>query len=372
MPAQVEGPNTNLKGPHLWEIRAVRDLFVIAIAFAALWLVRTVWDVLLPFMLALLFAFLCDPVIGYLERRLKMSRRLSTAFILLLIIALIAAIGFWLIPLLVSQFSALVQNIPRYLDIITQRATRGSDTLEARFQDLLQEANLAELIGAFFKRTSQALSIATRVLGATTFLLFNAVLIPFYFYFLAVSFPKIVKTTASLVPKSYRKQLYPVAEEMNITLGKFFRVRFLISVIMGVLFALGWWLVDVPYWFLLGMATGLLAIAPYASVIGWPAAVGLKYLDTLTGGGDADFWAVVVWPSAVYGIVQFLEGWIITPWLQSAKLDMNIVTVMLVVFVGGSLGGFLGIVFAIPLMACVKILYQNYWSRDINRWVATH
>ena len=115
----------------------------------------------------------------------------------------------------------------------------------------------------------------------------------------------------------------------------------------------------VPYWFLLGAATGLLSIIPYVNVIGWPLAIILKYLDGAVGSGTMDWLSVVILPSLPYLVVQLFESWWLTPWIQGRTSDLSAVTVIIVVLVGGATAGFLGLVLAIPIAACVKILLQE-------------
>lgn len=68
---------------------------------------------------------------------------------------------------------------------------------------------------------------------------------------------------------------------------------------------------------------------------------------------------ILIWPSLAYLAVQFIESWLLTPWVQSQSMDMHAVTVLIVVFIGGALGGFYGLLLAIPVAACLKILVQE-------------
>ncbi len=88
-------------------------------------------------------------------------------------------------------------------------------------------------------------------------------------------------------------------------------------------------------------------------------AILLKYLDVLSGAGSFEWLPIVVWPSLAYLVVQFIESWLLTPWVQSQSMDMSAVTVLIVVFIGGALGGFYGLLLAIPVAACLKILAQE-------------
>lgn len=161
-----------------------------------------------------------------------------------------------------------------------------------------------------------------------------------------------------------------ILHRMDCAVGGFFRGRFIVALLMGGMLSIGWLITDVPYWFLLGIGTGLLSIIPYGATLGWPLAVLLKYLDTTTGStpSDLDWLAIAVWPSVVYGVVQLLEGWLLTPWIQSQSTELSAVSILIVVFIGGAVGGLLGLILAIPLAACVKILLQDVVLVRIRRW----
>jgi predicted PurR-regulated permease PerM len=141
---------------------------------------------------------------------------------------------------------------------------------------------------------------------------------------------------------------------------------------MGILLSGGWFLSGVPYWFVLGMITGFLNIVPYLSAVTWPIAVLIKYVDALTGNGDVNFVAIAVWPSAVYVAVQLLENWVLTPLIQSGTTNLNAFTVIVVVFIGASVGGVMGMLFAIPIAACLKILLEEVALPRLRRWAAEH
>ena len=135
------------------------------------------------------------------------------------------------------------------------------------------------------------------------------------------------------------------------------------------LYAFGWYFAGVPYWFVLGILAGILNIIPYASGLFWPVAILLKYVDTITVHPmDGSFLSIVVWPSMVFFVVQFLEGWILTPWVQGEQMEMSVPTVLIVVFLGGAIGGFMGLLFCLPIYACLKILFQEFVHPKIMQW----
>lgn len=138
---------------------------------------------------------------------------------------------------------------------------------------------------------------------------------------------------------------------------------------MSVMFGVGWLWVGMPYWILLGFCAGLLSLVPYAATLMWPVAILLKYLDMSMGSSSTDnYWMqLLVWPSAVYLGIQFIEGWVLTPWVQSQSTDLSAATILLVVMIGGALGGVLGLILAIPFAACLKILAKELIIPRIQR-----
>jgi len=161
---------------------------------------------------------------------------------------------------------------------------------------------------------------------------------------------------------------------MDGVVSAYFRERLIISAIMAGMFWIGWWICGVPYALILGLAAGALSLIPYVGGVVWPLAILLSYLDRTTGPNPVGFslWAVVIWPSVVYGVVQFIEGWILTPYIQGKSMELNPVSILVVVFIGGAVGGLYGMILCIPFAACVKILLHEVALPRMRRWAETH
>jgi predicted PurR-regulated permease PerM len=159
-----------------------------------------------------------------------------------------------------------------------------------------------------------------------------------------------------------------VLKKIDESVFDFFRGRLLVGLITGVMYATGWALTDVPYWFLLGAMTGLLTIIPYVSIVGWPMAILLKYVDSVGSGTEAGWLSIMVLPSLPYLVVQFLESWWLTPWIQGRTNDLSTVTVIVVVLVGGAIAGLLGMLLAIPVASVVKILFHEFLLPKLEAW----
>jgi predicted PurR-regulated permease PerM len=212
--------------------------------------------------------------------------------------------------------------------------------------------------------------VTNAIIGTFGAFLFSLSLVVIYFVFFAWYFPSIQRSLWQTVESMEKPELSDMLGQMDQAVGDFFRGRMLIALMMSVMLGIGWWLVDVPYWGLLGFGAGLLSLIPYAASLIWPIAILLKYLDMSTGSQVTnDFWMqLLFWPSAVYFLIQFIEGWILTPWIQSQSTDLNAATILLVVLVGGAMGGVLGLILAIPITACLQIMAKELLLPRLRAW----
>lgn len=358
---------------HLWEIRPVRDLLIFVAMGGLLWFLYELRSVFLPVFIALLFAYLVDPFVGHAFTRWSIPRPVTVGVLMFVLALAGIGIGLWLVPLLIEQAQALIQKIPVYAHNISERYESLFSSWSFNFGDFLgrvQNDPLATL-QPLLSGTGHAFGLLGQLLGVTFNVALYAILIPIYFFFFSWHFDGMSRTVVRLIPLTHRPHLLHVLHRMDTAVRGFFSERLLIAMITGVVYAIGWALTDVPYWFLLGVATGIASLVPYLSAVGWPLAVALKYADAVTAGQSAEtgWMAILLWPSAAYLIGQFIENWILTPWLQSHSTDMSAVTILVVVFLGGAIAGLFGLIFAIPVAACMKIAIEEFVQPRWQQWV---
>lgn len=196
------------------------------------------------------------------------------------------------------------------------------------------------------------------------------VLIPFYFYYFSVSYPRTVAFLGELVPETHRPKVFELARKMDRAVAGFVRGRIVISAIMGGMLALGWLIVGVPYAILLGLVTGVFCLVPYLGGVGLPIAIGLLFLEQ-AGVPEASrmgWISVLVWPTVVFLIVQAVEGYVLTPVIAGRATDLSVLSIFVAVLAGGALAGVYGMLLAIPVAACVKIILVEVVQPRIRAW----
>lgn len=364
----------------------MRDAFWIAVAvvvtLGAIWLGYELRSIFTPLLIALALAYLFQPVIRWGEHRTRLSRPGVIALLMLTLTLVGLGLLAWLGPKFVSQLIDLARALPRYITSLAEAYDLDMAVLheEARTRAAEISADpggfIMSILGAVFAGTTRVFGVIGQVIGTSVYVVVSLFLIAVYFFFFAWHFQSILDFFKPFIPASRRERALELLGKMDQTVATFFRARVAIALIMGALFSIGWAIVGVPYWFLLGMASGLLSLVPFASIIGWPLAVLLMWLDTIDrGGGDAtafNVWLVVFWPSFVYITVQAFESWVLTPVIQGRSLNMSVVTILVVVFVGGALGGLYGLILCIPIAACVKILLYEAILPQLRTWAAAN
>ncbi len=336
-------------GPHLWEIRAVRDLLWLLGGACLIWLLSLLQHIVLPIFTGLLLAYLVHPLITWVKKTCRIPSVVTIGLIFMLFFLVVTTAGVWLGPMLKEQALALVDKVPDYLD-------RLSEQYGIQVDDLAQQFRSSEDDNG----TPPVIIMAGDILGKTTEILLWIILVPIYFAFFSWHFQSLMQSGRRYLLLDRYPHLAETLQRMDDAVGTFFRARLFISFLVGVVFCVGWWLADVPFWFLLGVISGLLSTIPYLSIAGWFLVLIFKYLEMTGQQTSFDFMTVIFWPSLVFGIGNFLEAWVFTPWVHGRTTQLNPVMILTVVLIGGSLAGFWGLLLSIPVALCLNILYLEF------------
>jgi predicted PurR-regulated permease PerM len=380
--------NHDLTKLHLWQIQWVRDLLLLLIVFCGVWLGYAMRDITIPLLVALLLAYLFEPLISYLgdNPKFPLGRIPVITGILVTLCAGILVILAVTVPLVISQTSSLVHEVQdghlrtkleqlnsKYVPEDIREDVGHSlsylpsgievEEINNKSVDNVENADLFSLA----KTTG---GVALGIAGKAISVAILVVLIPFYFFFFSLWFPKVVDFAKGLVPESGKNDTFALLEKMDAAVAGFVRGRIVIAFIMAIVLAIGWLIVGVPYAILLGIGVGILCSVPFLGLIGIPISIGLLFLDQL-GVPESErmvWWGILLWPTLVFAIVQALDGWLLTPLIAGKATNLDPVTIFVAVLAGGSVLGAYGMLLAIPVAACIKILIQDRLLPKIHAW----
>jgi predicted PurR-regulated permease PerM len=193
------------------------------------------------------------------------------------------------------------------------------------------------------------------------------VIVSFCFFFFSWKLGPILEWFRPLIPMDVRERTLHILSEIDRSTNAFIRGRLIQSMVMSIVLSIGWMFAGVPSWLLLGLLCGMLNLIPYAAALGFLAALGLTIMSA-TGGDTAFTWGLVIWPTAVYMIAQLADGWIVEPLVQGKATNLDPLTVMLAVIIGGALMGLLGMLLAIPLASSIRILGREWLVPELKAY----
>lgn len=392
---------------HLWHMQPVRDVLLIALVVSLLWAGYALRYITIPLIVALGLAYLVEPLVSFLSSRFRVSRGTVVGVVTGGIVLAAAGGAFLLAPSVIRQTEAIVAKVQSgalktsimefqaQLPESLREDARGAIAWLERVTDidmnndgLAGDAALPKEEGGTEHAPStpgrrSIWDVALTFLGARSgdiagflfsvlSLLFAAALVPFYFYFFSINFPGFVEFIDSMIPQARKPEVHRLVRQMDAAVAGFVRGRIVIALIMGVLFTVGWLICGVPYALTLGIAAGALAIVPYLSGIVLLLAVpmlAVAQLQLPEAERMSMLW-VVLGPTIVFAAVQGLEGNVLTPIIAGKATNLDPVTVFVAILAGGSVAGVYGMLLAIPIAACAKIIIREVALPRIRAWAA--
>jgi predicted PurR-regulated permease PerM len=320
--------------------------------------------VLMPFVVAALFAYLADPIVDRLER--WMGRGLAVSLVFLVVTLVLTAIVLLLVPFTERQIDSFLKQLPIWASWLQ---TRGAPLLE-RFgisPDLLDTQKILDALQANWKEAGGfAATVLARVSKsgmAVVGWVLNLVMIPVVAFYLLRDWDVLVARVHTLIPRSVEPVVSRLARESDDVLGAFLRGQLSVMVTLGAFYGVGLWLVGISVGPLIGMIAGLISFVPYLGaitgvVIGVIAAL-VQYQD----------WPHVLLVLGVFAVGQTLEGYVLVPRLVGEKIGLHPVAVMFAVLAGGELFGFLGVLLALPVasvvMVVLRYLHERYTTSEL-------
>ena len=347
--------------------RIMRIGITVGLLWGFIWLLGYLSDVLIPFAVALLLAYLINPLVQLVQK--KIHSRLIAVVISLFAVAVFVALVAWLfIPVIVREIGQMGQILSRLVsntDLAEQAAKRLPPDLWQALKDYAARKEVQEFFRTenFWKIAAAA---ARKVLpgvwglitGTASFLmgLIGLAVIGLYLVFLLLDYQKVEEGWKDLIPPAYREMLIAFLNDFNSGMNRYFRAQALVASIVGVLFAIGFWLIGLPLGILLGLSIGLLNMVPYLQIIGLIPAFLLALVHGLETAGSV--WTTVGLTGLVFVVVQAIQDGILVPKIMGRITGLSPAIILLSLSIWGKLLGIFGLLIALP-MTCLLLAYYR-------------
>jgi len=322
--------------------------------------------VVAPFFIAFALAYLLDPLVDRLVS-FKLSRTLSVLVLMLAFFFLMLGAGVLLVPIFSMQAENLAKNIPTYIGIFQEWFRPILDMISG-----LDPAKVEEFVNKGLSRFGElpmkVLQFSGKFIWGSISNLFNIILmfanliiIPVVMFYLLRDFDSINEKLLKLVPPRLQEKTKDIVLEIDQVLSRFVRGQLVVAGLMGAMYSIGLFLCDTPMSLSLGMMAGLVNLVPYLGlVLGFVPSALLTYMHTQE-------WMPVLAVAGVFGVVQALEGMVITPRVVGDNIGLHPVAVILAVLLGGELFGLAGMILGVPVVAVLNVLM----SRGIVQYKAS-
>lgn len=339
--------------------RVVRILAAAVLIVGLIWLINELRNVLLPFAVACLIAYMLNPLVEYTRRLLGLKGRGLAVFITLAEVSLvIGMLCYFFVPSIIKEIEQLGQiithsssgkgSVPMIPEHIIEHLRKWIGALDV---EKLMESSHFETI----------LDSGTSFISSTLELLMHALewLLTFiYIIFILIDFNPLMNGFRMLVPKKYRRVAYKVGDDIKDNMNRYFRSQAVIAGCAAIFYCIGFSIVGIPLAIVLGLVVGILYMIPYFQYVTLIPVALVCLIDSI--GGTANFWSQLGQCVMVYVVSQCICDYILTPKIMGKSMGLNPAIILLALSVWGTLLGIIGMIIALPLTTILLAYYQEY------------
>mgnify|MGYP000414179259 CR=1 FL=1 len=352
--------------------RLVRWIITSLVILGLFWITKRLSSVLIPFVLALFFAYYINPLVLFFQEKLKFKKRGLSIFSALFTITLFFT-GLWLLisPLLnkeIKRASVLIQrfysenisdydHLPEVVTDFTEKYVQNQN-----FKELFSSLDLATIADNIANQFSSILGGSINILLS----ILGLFIILLYTVFILTDYEKIRYGWPGLIPIKYRRQSVELVKGFQEGLDSYFRAQAIVALIVGILFSIGFYIIGLPLAIFLGLFVGLLNMIPYLQILGFIPALFCILLNTMETGDN--FWGVTLLTALVFAVVQLIQESILIPKIMGKVTGLKPAVIMLSLSIWGSLLGMLGMLIALPATTLILSYYKAFIVKDESKF----
>ena len=302
-------------------------------------------SIITPIIVAYVFYYMLNPLVNLFEKRMSRFIASLLAIFVGVITILIVIIG--VVPIIVEQTQNLITALPRYIEVVKGYLETYSDN--AYVQVVVEYVNNNLNVSKISEKlVSVATSIAQGVVSSISSTASVLVTMPFVLFFLLKDASHFNKFVISLLPKKLKQPVAETIGEIDGKVGSYIQGQMLVSLCIGVMLFIGYNIIGLHYAFSLATIAAFLSIVPYLGPV-------IAITPAMLVAASTS-WIMVLKMLVVWGIVQFLEGNIISPNIMGRSMNMHPLTVIFVILIGVNIAGVVGAILGIPVYSILKVL----------------
>jgi len=333
-----------------WDAKTARILFtalLIALILAFLWGAR---QTLTLFLFAILFAYLVDPLVSYLEKPLR-GRTQAIAAVFFLLVALLVGIGFVIGPKIADEGKSLATSLPSLID----RIGSGQLVFQIGQTHGWSQQREAQIQSFFVAHRNDILNYAKSIgesLAEPAQHIWWLILIPILSLFFLKDGRDIADNLIGLAPSPEEKSVVQgIVRDVNTMLGSYIRAQLLLCAFTAVAYTVVLSLMQVPYSFILGPIAGIFEFVPTVGPA--IAAVSIVAIAALSS------YPHLAWLVVFLAVWRLVQDYVNSPRVMGKSLEITPLVQLFAVLAGGEIGGVVGALISVPVVAALRILWRR-------------
>lgn len=358
-----------------WSSSSKRLIVLILFGLAMLGIYR-LRQLLLPFIMALIVAYLIEPVVNFLETRTPLKRIWAIVVVYLVIIAALVSIPVSAIPPIVTQVNNFLNNTPKYLVQLgefLQEPITVSEEIEIPIDQLaLNQAynTISQNIIALLQNVgSQTLTLFGSVASATISTVGWTVVVLFLSFYMVKDHTQLFQSLLDLIPPSYHNDVIQLSNQIGITWNAFLRGQLLLCLAVGLIVLVMALVIGLPNALVLALIASVAELIPtLGPVIAAIPAVLIAFFQgqgSWLGSMMSPFWFAML-VAGLYGVIYQTENYVLVPRIMGHHLRLHPLVVILAALAGASVAGFLGILLAAPVLASARLLLWYIYRKLLD------
>ncbi len=326
-------------------------LGAVVAAFLFLYLFR---DILLPFVLGLILAYLLNPLVTRLEK-MRIGRTAAALIVSGAIVLVFGVLAVLLVPFLANQIAELINNLPQIIQNLQAFAAQHFTPLIERLGGPQAVGDVQTSIAEMAKSAGGLLGDILSSIWSGGEAIMNAfmlvVVTPIIAFYLLIDWPRFTRTIDAWLPRRHDDTVRRLFGEMDHAISGFLRGQTAVVLLLAAFYALALFFIGLDYGVAIGIGAGLLSFVPLVGAV-----TGFIVSGAVATVQFWPEWWMIALTLGVFVFGQIMEGYVIAPKIVGEATGVHPVWLMFALFAFGYLFGFVGLLLAVPLAAIIAVL----------------
>lgn len=338
----------------------INYLSMLALILGCIYILPKVLVFFMPFVVAWIIALIANPLVRFLEKKIKIKRKAGSVFVIVLTLALVVLACYFIVYLIVSEASGLIANIPDIWGKISRsfsnlnaslskyltRLPKGFKLDQNEINDKITNS-LTEWVRGVGENAAQKAGDSMRNIPLTLISIIMGVMASYTF---VAERDNVSRFLNGVIPEGIKQRYKLITDTMKSAVGGYFKAQFKIMGYVYIVLLVGFLILRIPYAFLIAILVAVLDFLPFfgTGTVMWPWAL-IAFLQK-------DY-KLAVGMMIVWGLSQLIRQ-LVQPKMLGDSVGMPAIPTLFLLYVGFRISGAIGLIVAVPIGMIVYNLYE--------------